>query len=241
MDAISSAQRKGLKIYGETCPQYLFLTADDLDQEDMRGAMCCCSPPPRDKASQEAMWKGLADGSFQVFSSDHAPYRFDETGKLARGTNASFREIANGVPGLEVRMPLLFSEGVGKGRIDIHRFVDLTATRAAKLYGMFPQKGTIAVGSDADLAIWDPERDFTITAGAMHDNVGYTPYEGRKVRGVPVTVISRGRIVVDCGTLCVDRGTGQFIACGRPDSASPAGKESYAQRLARRFGARDVF
>ncbi len=241
MDAISSAQRKGLKIYSETCPQYLFLTADDLDQEDMRGAMCCCSPPPRDKASQEAMWKGLADGTFQVFSSDHAPYRFDETGKLARGPNASFKEIANGVPGLEVRMPLLFSEGVGKGRIDIHRFVDLTATRAAKLYGMFPQKGTIAVGSDADLAIWDPERDFTITAGAMHDNVGYTPYEGRKVRGVPVTVISRGRIVVDDGVLRVERGSGQFVACGRPDSARPAGKRSAAQELAQRFGASDVF
>ena len=241
MEAIQKAQLKGLKIYGETCPQYLFLTADDLDQEDMRGAMCCCSPPPRDKASQEAMWTGLADGVFQVFSSDHAPYRFDETGKLARGPNASFKEIANGVPGLEVRMPLLFSEGVGNGRIDIHRFIDLTATRAAKLYGMFPRKGTIAIGSDADLAIWDPERDFTITAGAMHDNVGYTPYEGSKVRGVPVTVLSRGRIVVDDGKLRVDRGSGQFVACDRPDSASPAGKESYAQGLARRFGASDVF
>ena len=241
MEAIQKAQLKGLKIYGETCPQYLFLRADDLDQEDMRGAMCCCSPPPRDKASQEAMWTGLADGVFQVFSSDHAPYRFDETGKLARGPNASFKEIANGVPGLEVRMPLLFSEGVGKGRIDIHRFIDLTATRAAKLYGMFPRKGTIAIGSDADLAIWDPERDFTITAGAMHDNVGYTPYEGSKVRGVPVTVLSRGRIVVDDGKLCVDRGSGQFVACDRPDSATPAGKQSYAQGLARRFGASDVF
>ena len=241
MDAIRNAHQKGLKIYGETCPQYLFLTADDLDQEDMQGAMCCCSPPPRDKASQEAMWNGLAGGAFKVFSSDHAPYRFDETGKLARGPNASFKEIANGVPGLEIRMPLLFSEGVGKGRIDIHRFVDLTATGAAKLYGMFPRKGTIAVGSDADLAIWDPERDFTITAAAMHDNVGYTPYEGRKVRGMPVTVLSRGRIVVEDGTLCVDRGSGQFVACGRPDSAKPAGKQSNAHALARRFGAEDVF
>lgn len=240
-DAIRKAQQKGLKIYGETCPQYLFLTADDLDQEDMRGAMCCCSPPPRDKASQEAMWKGLADGTFQVFSSDHAPYRFDKTGKLAKGQTASFTEIANGVPGLEVRMPLLFSEGVGKARIDIHRFVDLTATRTAKLYGMFPQKGTIAVGSDADLVIWDPEKRFTITAAAMHDNVGYTPYEGRSVRGMPVIVISRGRVVVDNGTLCVDRGSGQFVTCSRQDSASATGKESHAQELARRFGAENIF
>ena len=192
MNAIGRAQKRGLKLYGETCPQYLFLTADDLDRDGMDGAMCCCSPPPRDKESQEAVWEGLADGTFQVFSSDHAPYRFDETGKLAAGPNATFEQIANGVPGLEVRMPLLFSEGVGGGRIDIHRFVDLTATRAAVLYGIYPRKGTIAVGSDADIAIWDPEREFTITAEAMHDNVGYTPYEGRTVKGFPTTVIRPG-------------------------------------------------
>lgn len=241
MDRIKVAQRKGLKIYGETCPQYLFLTAEDLDQKDMRGAMCCCSPPPRDKKSQEALWNGLVDGTFQVFSSDHAPYRFDETGKLANGPNASFKQIANGVPGLEIRMPLLFSEGVGKGRIDIHRFVDLTATCPAQLYGMFPQKGTIAVGSDADLAIWDPNRNFTIKAEVMHDNVGYTPYEGRTIQGVPVTVLSRGRVVINDGKLCVDRGSGKFIICGRPDSAVPAGKLSSTQELAQRFGAKDVF
>ncbi len=241
MRAIHQAQKRGLKIYGETCPQYLFLTADDLDKDGMDGAMCCCSPPPRDAASQEAMWRGLADGTFQVFSSDHAPYRFDETGKLAQGSNPSFKEIANGVPGLEVRMPLLFSEGVGKGRIDIHRFVDLTATRAARLYGIYPQKGTIAEGSDADIAIWDPNKEFTITAEAMHDNVGYTPYEGRRVKGLPTTVISRGRVVVDDGELKVDRGSGKFIACGRPDSARPLGRDSGAQELARHFGAEDVF
>jgi dihydropyrimidinase len=241
MRAIHQAQKRGLKIYGETCPQYLFLTADDLDKEGIDGAMCCCSPPPRDAASQEAMWRGLEDGTFQVFSSDHAPYRFDETGKLAQGPNASFKEIANGVPGLEVRMPLLFSEGVGKERIDIHRFVDLTATRAAQLYGIYPQKGTIAEGADADIAIWDPNKEFTITAEAMHDNVGYTPYEGRRVKGVPTTVISRGRVVVDEGELKVDRGSGKFVACGRPDSARPLGRESGAQELARRFGAEDIF
>ena len=241
MRAIQRAQERGLKIYGETCPQYLFLTADDLDKEGMHGAMCCCSPPPRDASSQEAMWQGLADGTFQVFSSDHAPYRFDETGKLSQGPDASFKQIANGVPGLEVRMPLLFSEGVGGGRLDIHRFVDLTATRAARLYGIYPQKGTIAEGSDADLAIWDPDKEVTITAGDMHDNVGYTPYEGRRVKGVPTTVISRGRVVIDEGELKVDRGSGKFVACGRPDSAKPLGRASGAQELAKRFGAEDVF
>ncbi len=241
VNAIGRAQKRGLKLYGETCPQYLFLTADDLDRDGMEGAMCCCSPPPRDKESQEAVWAGLSDGTFQVFSSDHAPYRFDETGKLAAGPNATFEQIANGVPGLEVRMPLLFSEGVVGGRIDIHRFVDLTATRAAVLYGIYPRKGTIAVGSDADIAIWDPEREFTITAEAMHDNVGYTPYEGRTVKGFPTTVISRGRVVVEDGKLHAEPGSGEFIPCDRPGAAQPAGRLSEAQALARRFGAHDVF
>ena len=120
---IRAAQSAGLKIYGETCPQYLFLTADDLDRPGAEGAKFCCSPPPRDKSSQEALWRGLSNGTFQVFSSDHAPYRFDETGKLKAGANPSFKQVANGVPGIELRLPLLFSEGVGKGRMDIHQFV----------------------------------------------------------------------------------------------------------------------
>jgi dihydropyrimidinase len=241
MNAIRRAQKRGLRIYGETCPQYLFLTADDLDKKAMDGAMWCCSPPPRDRESQDAIWRGLADRTFQVFSSDHAPYRFDETGKLAQGPNPPFTQIANGVPGLEMRMPLLFSEGVGKGRIDIHRFVDLTATRAAQLYGCYPKKGTIAPGSDADLAIWDPDQEFVITAEAMHDDVGYTPYEGRTVKGMPTTVISRGRVVVEDGELRAERGSGQFIPCARPDSAKPAQQSSAAQDLAERFGAGDIF
>jgi dihydropyrimidinase len=237
MSAIRDAQTRGLKIYGETCPQYLFLTVDDIDQPGTLGAMCCCAPPPRDKASQEAMWRGLANGSFQVFSSDHSPYRFDSTGKLAKGPNPAFNEIANGVPGLEVRMALLYSEGVRQGRIDIHRFVDLTATRAARLYGLFPRKGTIAVGSDADIGIWDPEKRVRLTSSMMHDNVGYTPYEGRMITGWPVTVLSRGRIVVDNGVLRAERGSGRFLVRERLESARLSGKASAAIELARRFGA----
>jgi dihydropyrimidinase len=241
MSAIRRAQERGLKIYGETCPQYLFLMADDLDRAGMDGAMWCCSPPPRDKESQDAIWRGLADGTFQVFSSDHAPYRFDETGKLAQGPEPPFTKIANGVPGIELRMPLLFSEGVGKGRLDIHRFVDLTATKAAQLYGLYPKKGTIAEGSDADIGIWDPEQEFRITAEAMHDDVGYTPYEGRTLKGMPTTVISRGRVVVDGGRLLVERGSGEFVPRGLPDSARPSERASSAQELAKRFGAEDIF
>lgn len=240
MDAIREAQSRGLKVYAETCPQYLFLTADDLDREGMTGSMFCCSPPPRDRQSQEAMWRGIVNGTFQVVSSDHAPFRFDETGKLSKGPNTPFKYIANGVPGLELRMPLLFSEGVLKGRIDIHRFVDVTATRAAKVFGIFPQKGTIAVGSDADIAIWDSKREVIIRSELLHDNAGYTPYEGRQITGWPVTVVSRGRIVVHEGELRAERGSGRFIARTSLESAKPLDRPSDAALLARRFGANDV-
>jgi len=223
IDVIRNAQTKGLKIYGETCPQYLFLTADDIAKPGVEGAKFCCSPPPRDRAAQEAVWTGLRNGTFQVFSSDHAPYRFDASGKLPKGERTIFPEIANGVPGIELRLPLLFSEGVGQGRLDLNAFVALTATNHAKLYGVYPKKGTIAVGSDADIAIWDPERETTITAGMLHDNVGYTPYEGRRLRGWPMIVLSRGRIVVEDGNLIASRGSGAFQPCRLSDAARPLG------------------
>src|SRR5690349_11981888 len=223
IEVIRNAQTKGLKIYGETCPQYLFLTADDIAKPGMEGAKFCCSPPPRDHAAQQAVWTGLRNGTFQVFSSDHAPYRLDASGKLPKGDKTSFKEIANGVPGIELRLPLLFSEGVGQGRLDLNAFVALTATNHAKLYGLYPKKGTIAVGSDADIAIWDPERETAITAGMLHDNVGYTPYEGRRLRGWPVTVISRGRIIVDDGKLAAARGSGAFLPCALSEAAKPRG------------------
>jgi dihydropyrimidinase len=132
--------------------------------------------------------------------------------------------MANGVPGLELRLPLLFSEGVDKRRLSLSRFVALTAENHAKMYGLFPRKGTIAVGSDADLAIWDAARQVTITAGMLHDRVGYTPYEGRVITGWPTTVISRGRVVVDDGKLHAERGSGEFLPCARPDTARPLGR-----------------
>lgn len=190
----------------------------------MEGAMFCCSPPPRDAVAQEAVWRGLANGTFQVMSSDHAPYRFDDTGKLRHGRDASFDRIAMGVPGLELRLPLLYSEGVRKGRIDLHRFVELTATNAARLYGLHPRKGTIAVGADADLAIWDPEREVTVTYDMLHDTSGYTPYEGMRLTGWPVTVLSRGRVVVDDGELDAEPGSGVFLPCERSTSARPRGR-----------------
>jgi len=223
IEVIRNAQTNGLKIYGETCPQYLFLTAGDLAKPGVEGAKFCCSPPPRDHAAQEAVWTGLRNGTFQVFSSDHAPYRFDASGKLPHGDRTTFKEIANGVPGIELRLPLLFSEGVGQGRLDLNAFVALTATNHAKVYGLYPKKGTIAVGSDADIAVWDPERETEITAEMLHDNVGYTPYEGRRLRGWPMTVLSRGRFVIKDGELVARRGSGQFLPCGLSEAAKPLG------------------
>jgi dihydropyrimidinase len=223
IDVIRNAQTRGLKLYGETCPQYLFLTADDIGM-DLEGTKFCCSPPPRDAAAQEAVWRGLANGTFQVFSSDHAPYRYDETGKLLKGDKTTFKDTANGVPGIELRVPLLFSEGVRKGRIDLNRFVALTAANHARLYGLYPRKGTIAVGADADIAIWDPDRHTVVTAAMLHDNTGYTPYEGRHITGWPVTVLSRGRVVIEEGQLKAERGSGAFLPCALSEMARPLGR-----------------
>jgi len=235
--AILEARNQGLEIYGETCPQYLFLSAEDLDREGMEGAKFCCSPPPRDKAAQEAIWRGLKNGTFQVFSSDHAPYRFDETGKLAAGPKATFRQIANGLPGLETRLALLFSEGVGQGRLTLNEFVALTATNPAKIYGLHPRKGTLAVGADADLALWDPSWERTLTAGMLHDQAGYTPYEGRRVTGWPRVVISRGRVVVEDEALNAERGSGRFLERKPRPEDRPADRLAAELDPARNFGA----
>jgi dihydropyrimidinase len=206
---IREARASGAKIFGETCPQYLFLTAADLDRPGRDGAKYICSPPLRDAATQDALWVQVQVGTLQLVSSDHAPYRFD-TGKYHAGPDAAFNRIANGMPGIEMRLPLLFSEGVNKGRISLNQFVALSSTNAAKIYGMHPAKGTIAIGSDADIAIWDP--DEVRIAGEMHDAMDYNPFEGREVKGWPITVLNRGRRIVDRGELLAKPGDGKFIA-----------------------------
>jgi dihydropyrimidinase len=225
--AIRAARARGVKVYGETCPQYLFLTGADIDR-GLEGAMFCCSPPPRDEAAQQACWTGLKDGSLAVYSSDHAPYRYDASGKLPKGEKTTFKEMANGVPGLELRLPLLFTYGVGEGRLSLGEFVQLTATRHADIYGL-PQKGRIAIGADADIAIWDPQREMTVDADLLHDNTGYTPYTGRKIRGWPVIVTSRGEVIIDQlaapGQISAARGRGRFLARQRSDALQPAGQD----------------
>ena len=228
---IRAAQTLGARVYGETCPQYLFLKASDMDRPGMEGAMFCCSPPPRDEASQEAVWEGLANGTFQVYSSDHAPYRYDASGKLPKGDKTTFKDMANGVPGIELRLPMLFSGGVGQGRITQNEFVALTATNHARMYGLAHRKGSIAVDLDADIGIWDAGREVTIRAADLHDSVGYTPYEGRTIRGWPETVLSRGRIVIRDGALKVERGSGMFISRKTPGPVASAPKANPKMQL----------
>jgi dihydropyrimidinase len=224
MEQIRWAQSRGLKVFGETCPQYLVLTEKDLDGLNMEGAKYVCSPPPRDEASQKACWLGLETGVFQVYSSDHCPFRYDSPqGKLVPKGRTSFQWVPNGIPGVETRLPILFSEGVVKGRITLNQFVALTATNHAKMYGLHPKKGTIAVGADADIAIWDPDRKVTIRQEILHHGSDYTPYEGIEVTGWPVTTIVRGKTVVRDGTLVGSRSAGQHVSRDRSPYAAPAG------------------
>ena len=213
MEQIRWAQQRGLKIFAETCPQYLLLTADDLDKDGMEGAKYICSPPPRDPDSQKACWEGLQQGVFQIFSSDHCPFLIEgTTGKLREGDKTTFQRVANGVPGIETRLPILFSEGVKKGRIDLNQFVALSSTNHAKMYGLYPRKGTIAVGSDADITLWDPDKKVTITQDILHHGCDYTPYEGLEVTGWPVSVLSRGTLVMENGKVTGKRGHGCYLS-----------------------------
>jgi dihydropyrimidinase len=225
MEEIRRAQQKGLRVYGETCPQYLVLTAKDLEGLNMEGAKYVCSPPPRDEESQKACWQGLQQGVFSVFSSDHCPFRYDDVaGKLAPRGRTSFRWVPNGIPGVETRLPILFSEGVKKGRISLNQFVAFTATNQAKTYGLYPSKGTIAVGADADIAIWNPDRKVRISQNLLHHGSDYTPYEGIEVTGWPISTIVRGRFVVRDCALVGKKGDGRYVARAKSPLAVPSGE-----------------
>ena len=217
IEQIRWARGHGLNVLAETCPQYLFLTAEDLGIDDSyQGARCVCSPPPRDKANQEVIWSGLADGLFTVLSSDHAPFTYEGAqGKKPGGDEVPFRHIPNGIPGLETRLPLLYSEGVLAGRITLQKFVELTATNPAKAYGLHPRKGTIAVGSDADLVVWN-EGDVTIRNERLHHAVDYTPYEGMQLKAWPGLTLSRGEVVWNGQSFTGTAGNGRFLPCGTP-------------------------
>jgi dihydropyrimidinase len=225
----------GAKLFAETCPQYLALTRDDLDRPGMEGAKYICSPPLRDSETQAALWRHVQAGTFESVSSDHAPYRADETGKFLNGANAPYPKIANGMPGIAMRLPYLFSEGVLKGRITLQQFVGLSSSNAARTFGL-TRKGAIAPGFDADIAIWNPDETRTVTAADQHDNMDYTPFEGLVVTGWPETVINHGELIVDKGALVANRGRGRFIARAPTDLGGRPGYKAKEMQVLEALG-----
>jgi dihydropyrimidinase len=232
---IKDAQTRGLPVFAETCPQYLFLTRKDLDKPGFEGAKCVCSPPPReDEEDHEGIWKGIEDGTFTVLSSDHCPFIYDnsETGKKSviskEYPNGRFAYIPNGCPGVETRMALALSAN----RLPLQKFVQVISTNAAKLYGLYPRKGALIPGeSDADLTIWYPEgtREFELKNEMLHHNVDYTPYEGRILKQWPRYTVLRGEVVwdKDNGGLTGKKGYGQFLKRDISSLAGPRSEEDW--------------
>lgn len=205
---IADARSQGLDIWGETCPQYLVLDQSYLEKPNFEGAKYVWSPPLREVSHQEALWNGITSGQLQTIGSDHCSFNFE--GQKDLGFH-DFSKIPNGGPVIEDRFSLLYSEGVVKGRITINQFVDLVSTRAAKLFGLFPQKGTIAVGSDADLVLFDPQEERILSAATHHMNVDYNPFEGMKVTGAPRSVLSRGEFVIQNNEFVGEAGNGIYL------------------------------
>ena len=208
---VQAARDLGLPAYAETCPQYLFLDYTYYEKEGFEGAKYVMTPPLRDKANQEQLWKGLRGNDLQVISTDHCPFCFKEQKELGRD---DFSKIPNGGPGVENRMSLVYDGGVAQKRISLNRFVELTSTAAAKIFGLFPKKGTIAAGSDADIVIFDANREQTISAATHHMRVDYSAYEGWSVKGVTETVLARGQVIVENGEFKGKAGDGRFIRRG---------------------------
>lgn len=210
---IARARDRGVQVTAETCTHYLTLTEDELKREGFEGAKFICSPPLRSVAEREGMWRALLDGTISVVSSDHCGYTFEgSSGKARYGRDADFSKIPNGMPGLGTRLPVLFDAAITGNRIDLTDFVRVTATNPAKRYGLYPRKGTIAPGSDADLVLWDPELRKTISPDLFESAIDYTPYDGREVTGWPVATYLRGRLTMKDGALRSSRGDGQYLA-----------------------------
>jgi dihydropyrimidinase len=210
LNQVREARDRGLPAFAETCPQYLFLSIDDYG-DGWDGAKYVMTPPLREKWNQTELWKGLKMDDLQVISTDHCPFCMKEQKELGRD---DFSKIPNGAPGVENRMALIYNGGVVEQRVSLNRFVELTSTAAAKMFGLFPRKGTIAVGSDADIVIFDPDKEQTFSVKTQHMNADYSAYEGKTVRGVVETVLSRGRVVIEGGEFEGKAGDGQFLKRG---------------------------
>jgi len=210
-----AARAEGLPVYVETRPLYLYLTRERLEEPD--GAKYTGAPPLREQADVDAIWAGVACGDIQAVCTDHAPW----TLRQKTDPSLTVATVRNGVADLETLMPMLFSEGVRTGRISLARFVELTSTNVAKIFGLYPRKGTIAVGSDADLVVWDPDLSRTIDGASMQSRAGYSVYDGREVRGWPVFTISRGDVVLDRTQITAERGRGRWLEVRAAGRAEP--------------------
>ena len=214
LEAVVEARDRGIHAFAETCPHYLFLDNSEYDRPGFDSAKYVMTPPLRDRECQQALWRGLQFDDLQVVSTDHCPFCFNEKAhgllKSKQVGKDNFEQIPNGAPGVEFRLPLLFDGGVGAGKINLNRFVQLIATAPAKMFGLFPQKGTIAVGSDADLVVFDPNETYTLSAEDHHSNVDYSLFEGRQVTGRVKKVFLRGQLIVDGETWLGRAGAGQY-------------------------------
>jgi len=208
LEKVQEARDRGLPVYAETCPQYLYLSIENFDAPGFEGAKYVFTPPLREKWHQEKLWNGLKRDHLQVVSTDHCPFCFKEQKELGKD---DFTKIPNGGPGVEHRMSLIYSGGVAGGRFSVNRFVELVSTTPAKLFGLYPRKGTIAVGSDADLVIFNPSRKHTISARTHHMRVDYSMFEGIQVTGMPDVVLSRGKVVIEGDKFMGRAGQGQFL------------------------------
>ncbi len=220
LEAVREARDRGVPAYAETCPQYLFLSYDNYEEPGFEGAKYVMSPPLRPKWHQDVLWTGLRMDDLQVISTDHCPFCMKEgyaglPKQKELGLN-DFSKIPNGAPGVETRMSLIYDGGVRTGRISLNRFVQLCCTAPARIMGLFPKKGTIAVGSDADIVVFDPDKEITLSYKTLHMRADYNPYEGRKVTGAPEYVISRGRVVVEGEKFTGKAGNGRFLKRGSP-------------------------
>src|SRR6187401_2927475 len=218
LEMVTEARDRGLPAFAETCPQYLFLSYENYEEPGFNGAKYVMSPPLREKWHQDVLWKGLAKNDLQVISTDHCPFCMAEQKELGKD---DFSKIPNGAPGIETRLTLVHDGGVRPGRISMNRFVELCSTTPAKMFGLFPRKGTIAVGSDADIVVFDPNRSATLSAKTLHMKVDYNPYEGRTVKGSPSFVISNGEVIIDGDAFVGRKGAGRFLRRG--PSQAPAG------------------
>ncbi len=212
LERITEARDRGLPVYGETCPHYLLLSIDDLKRPDFEGAKYVLTPPLRKKWHQDKLWEGLLTNNLQLVATDHCPFCFTEQKMMGKD---NFAKIPNGGPGVEDRMHLIYHHGVNKGRMSVNRWVELVSTAPARMFGLHQRKGAITVGSDADIVLWDPAKEHTISAKTHHMNVDYSMYEGFKIQGGADIVISRGEVIVDKGKWLGKKGRGQFLKRGR--------------------------